>query len=61
MALIHSGMTKKELAEKLGMSSPSLIQRMKRGRFTKSELEKIATAMGSEYKCYFEFPDGNKY
>lgn len=60
-ALIHSGMTKKELCSKLGMSTPSLIQRMKTGKFTKEELEKIASAMGCEYISCFRFPDGKEY
>ena len=43
------------------MSTSSLIQRMKTGKFTKAELEKMAAAMGCEYVSYFRFPDGKKY
>lgn len=60
-ALIHSGMTQKEFCDKIGMSTSSLIQRMKTGKFTRVELERMAAAMGAEYVSYFIFPDGKKY
>lgn len=60
-ALIHSGLTQKEFCEKIGMSTSSLIQRMKNGKFTKAELEKMGKAMGAEYISYFKFPDGKIY
>ena len=60
-ALIHSGLTQKEFCEKIGMSTSSLIQRMKNGKFTKAELEKMGKAMGAEYVSYFRFPDGKIY
>lgn len=60
-ALIHSGLTQKEFCEKIGMSTSSLIQRMKNGKFTKTELEKMGKAMGAEYISYFKFPDGKIY
>ena len=60
-ALIHSGLTQKEFCEKMGMSTSSLIQRMKNGKFTKAELEKMGKAMGAEYISYFKFPDGKIY
>ena len=60
-ALIHSGLTQKEFCEKIGMSTSSLIQRMKNGKFTKAELERMGKAMGAEYVSYFKFPDGKIY
>ena len=60
-ALEHAEMTQKDFCKKIDMSEQSLIQRMKTGKFTKQELEKMAEAMGCEYKSYFEFPDGWKY
>ena len=60
-ALIHAGVTQKELAAKVGMSPQSLINRLKTGKFTRDELGKIATAMGAEYKSVFIFPDGKEY
>lgn len=60
-ALIHSGLTQKEFCGKIGVSTSSLIQRMKNGKFTKAELEKMGKAMGAEYISYFKFPDGKIY
>lgn len=60
-ALIHADITQKELAGKIGMSPQSFVNRLKTGKFTKEELEKIGSAMGAEYHSYFLFPDGNKY
>lgn len=61
MALIHSGFTQREICEKLGISPQSLNNRMKTGKFTRAELEKIASAMGCEYISCFRFPDGKEY
>lgn len=60
-ALIHSGLTQKEFCEKIGMSTSSLIQRMRTGKFTHEELERMGKAMGADYESYFKFPDGKKY
>lgn len=60
-ALIHSGLNQREFCKKIGMSPSSLIQRMRTGKFTKSELEKMACAMGCEYISCFRFPDGKEY
>lgn len=60
-ALIHSGLSQKEFCQKIGMSTSSLIQRMKTGKFTRQELEKMASAMGATYISYFQFPDGKQY
>ena len=61
MALIHSGLKQKEFCERIGMSPSSLIQRMRTGKFTKAELEKMAAVMGCEYISCFRFPDGKEY
>ncbi|MCI8365851.1 MAG: helix-turn-helix transcriptional regulator [Eubacterium sp.] len=60
-ALIHSGLSQKEFCKKIEMSPSSLIQRMKTGKFTKQELEKMAKAMGCDYISCFRFPDGREY
>lgn len=59
-ACIHANMTLTELAEQMGMSQQSLTNRLKTGKFTKEELEKIAAIMGCKYRSYFEFSDGFK-
>jgi len=36
-------------------------QRLKTGKFTQSELEKIASVLDAKYQSYFEFSDGTKF
>ena len=60
LSLMFAGMTKAELAEKIGIGAPNLTRRIKTGKFTQEELERIAKAMGAEYRSGFYFPDGNK-
>lgn len=49
-----------ELAEKLEMRQSTFSVRLKTGKFTKEEIEKIAFNMGCLYNSYFLFPDGTK-
>ena len=49
-----------EIARRIGTSPSAFNQRMKTGKFTSAELEKIAAAIGAEYVCYFKFPDGTE-
>lgn len=49
-----------ELARRLGTSPSAFNQRMKTGKFTSAELEKIASALGAEFVFYFKFPDGEQ-
>lgn len=49
-----------ELARRIGTSPSAFNQRMKTGKFTSEELDKIAAALGVTYVCYFELPDGTK-
>lgn len=44
----------------LGKSSQAFGQRMKTGKFTTTELEQIAEALGCKFVQYFEFPDGTR-
>lgn len=60
MAETYSGTKEAELARRLGKSPQAFGQRVKTGKFTSSELETIAAAMGAKFVCYFEFPDGEK-
>lgn len=56
----YAHMSEAEVARKLGKSSQSLGQRIKTGKFSSSDLDEIAAAMGAKFVCYFEFPDGEK-
>ena len=60
LAETYSGKSEAELARTLGTSSQAFGQRLKTGKFSSDDLEKIAAALGAEYVCYFEFPDGTK-
>lgn len=61
-ALVHADMSKTAMGKiAFGASQQAISKRIKSGKFTIEELEKIATAMGAEYHCYFEFPDGKKF
>lgn len=58
MALAYAGMSEAELARKIDSSPSAFNQRMKTDKFTSTELEKIATALGATYSFSFDFPDG---
>jgi len=60
MALVYKGMKESELARALNTSPSAFNQRMKTGKFTSDEMEKIAEALGAVYYFGFEFEDGTK-
>ena len=55
-----AGINLSELAGKLGMSQQNFSKRLKVGKFTQEELEKIAEALGAKYITAFEFPNGTR-
>ena len=60
MALAYTGISEAELARKMGTSPSAFNQRMKTGRFSTEDTEKIAEAIGAKYFFGFEFEDGTK-
>ena len=60
-AMAASGKTQQEIASAFEISQQAFSQRLKTGKFTQEELEKIANIIGCKYKSYFEFPDGTQY
>lgn len=60
MALAYKGMSQAELARLIGMSPANFNKRLKVGKFSIDELQKIAEALGGNYIFGFEFPDGTK-
>ncbi|MDO4549436.1 MAG: XRE family transcriptional regulator [Clostridia bacterium] len=56
----YAKISEAELARRLGKTSQSFGQRLKTGKFTSSELETIADALGAKFECNFVFPDGTK-
>lgn len=55
-----AGITVTELGARMGMSQQSISNRLKTGKFTQEELEKMAAIMGCEYHSFFIFPNGSK-
>ena len=60
MALAYKGISESELARALGTSPQAFNQRMKTGKFSSEDMEKIAEAIGATYFFGFEFEDGTK-
>lgn len=58
MAECYAKISEAELARRLGTSSQALGQRLKTGKFTSTDLDKIAQALGAEFVCFFRFRDG---
>ena len=53
-------MSEAELARSIGTSPSAFNQRMKTGKFSSEEMEKIAEALEATYYFGFEFKDGTK-
>ena len=60
MALAYKGMSEAELARTVGTSPSAFNQRMKTGKFSTEEMEKIAKALEADFYFGFEFNDGTK-
>lgn len=60
LAETYAKISEAELARRIETTSQNLGQRIKVGKFTSAELERIATALGAEFECAFRFPDGTK-
>lgn len=60
LALTYAKISEAELARRIGTSSQALGQRLKTGKFTSQELEKIASVIGAEYIYIFKFTDGTE-
>lgn len=53
-----AGITVTELGKQMGMSQQSISNRVKTGKFTKEEYQRMAQIMGAKFTFQFEFPDG---
>lgn len=60
MALGYKNMSQAALARAVDMSPANFNKRLKTGKFSQEELEKIAEALGGKYVFGFEFPDGTR-
>ena len=60
LATTYAGISEAELARRVGSSSQAFGQRMKTGKFSSADLDKIAEALGAEFVCAFKFPNGDE-
>ena len=60
LATAYANISEAELARRIGTSSQALGQRMKTGKFSSADLDKIAAALGAVFRCSFKFPDGEE-
>ena len=60
MACVYAGISQSELARRIGTSPQALNNRLKTGKFTREELDKIAQALGCTLVLAFVFDDGTK-
>ena len=59
-AASYKGISEAERARRLGAAPSTFNQRLKTGKFSSDDLDRIAEALGARYDCFFEFPDGQK-
>lgn len=57
--MARQGMNMGEMAEKTGQSRQNLSNKMRRGNFTETDLEKMAAALGCTLDIRFLDADGN--
>ena len=60
IATATAGITQAELAARLGWSPQLLNNRLKTGKFTIAEWQRIAAALGADFLVGFQFPDGKQ-
>ena len=60
MACAYVGISKAELARRLGSNINAFSQRLKTGKFSDKDFEEISKALGAEYYSCFRFPDGKE-
>ena len=60
IAVAYKGISESELARRIETTPQAFHQRMKTGKFTSEDLEKIADALGAHFYFGFEFEDGTK-
>lgn len=60
MALAYKGMSEADLARAIGTSPSAFNQRMKTGKFSSKDMDRIAEALEATYFFGFEFRDGTK-
>ena len=59
-ARAYKGINQKQLADAFGISVQAMGQRLKTGKFTDEDIQKIARVLNAKYVSYFEFDDGTR-
>ena len=57
---VHCGLKPAAIARVLGLERQTFYRKLLRSDLTYDELNKIAEAVGAEYKSVFVFPDGKE-
>lgn len=60
VACLLSKITKTELGRRIGLSQSSMSQRLKTGKFSDEDFNKMAEALGAKYYSGFILPNGEK-
>ena len=58
LALAYLGISQAELARRVGATPQAFNQRMKAGKLSDDDMNKIAGELGCEIAVEFRFPDG---
>ena len=59
-AASYAGISRAEVARRIGTTPQQLDSRLKTGKFTLEEWEKIAAAIGGRFEAKIIFPDGKE-
>jgi len=60
MVAAYKGLSQADIARLIGTTPQNFNKKVKRGTFSREEMEQIAEALGATYTASFEFPDGTK-
>lgn len=60
MALAYKNISESDLARAIGSTPQAFNQRMKTGKFSSDDMERIAAALDGKFFFGFEFEDGTK-
>ena len=59
-ACAYAGITKKDIANKMGVTPSAFNQRLKTGKFSDDDFKLMSDVIGAEYISFFKFPDGKE-
>lgn len=59
-ACAYAGISRAELARRMGTNNNAFSQRLRTGKFSYDELEEISKQLGAKYYSAFKFPDGKE-